>query len=280
MYRFKDSPQDLSELVIDALNLFGHGIRHIWMWAMLVAVFSLVGPYLIFESIELIGPEIHTTVRWSAFALNFLLSLPGAFCISMIARRLFVLGTDHLDKESVSQSMAICLRHLPKVYVGLLLTSLVSILGWFIMFIPGIFLAIVFTFVMPLILLDDYGIVGAFKESWHLVVGNWWRIFAMLLIPLLILAMVSMMPVHDAPILSVVANAFVIWFDIPMLITFMLTMFYDTKLRHNVPLHLHDDEQPPSVTKSSDSPAPRARPGSNKHKPRKKSDGDDSPATT
>lgn len=240
MYRFKETPQELPELVIDALNLFGNGIKQIWYWALLVAMFSLVGPYLIFEVFEVVAGQVHATFNWYALALNIFLSFPGAYCIGMIVRRLFVLGAGH--DESVTDSMKRVLVKFPHIYIGLLMTSAFSVVGFMLIFFPGIFFGVIFAFVLPLILLDDYSVIAAFKESWHLVWDNWWRIFAMLLFPMLILVLVAMIPIDTAKFFRVVLHSFVMWFDIPLLMVFMLTMFYDTKLRHKVPLHLKEDK--------------------------------------
>lgn len=264
MYRFKDTPQELPELVVDALNLFGYGIRHVWIWALLVSLFSLVAP-LTFESIEFIAGEVHATVRWYMIYLNILLSVPGAFCVGMITRRLFVMGAAR--EESVRASMKLVMGKLIPIYIGLFFASLISIIGWFFVYLPGIFFGVVFAFVTPLILLDDYPILEAFKESWNLVIGNWWRIFAMLLFPLLILVMAGLISINTAPLVSATLHSMILLFDIPLLLTFILTMFYDTKLRHAVPLHLKEDEQKPEnkgkekskshtkKSKSSDIPA-------------------------
>lgn len=240
MYRFKKSPQDLPELFVDALNLFGHGLKVVWIWALLAATFGLVTPHMVIEGFSMTSDKIQVHINWPMMLVVSSASLPAAFCVGMMTRRLFVLGAD--QDESVGQSISVVFRKFIPMYIGLFVVALISIIGWMLIFIPGIFFAVVFTFTMPLILLDDYSILGALKESWHLVYDNWWRIFVMMVIPILMVVAVAMMPAEKMPYIVMILQGFVMWFTVPMLLSFLLTIFYDSKLRHHVPLHLPKDE--------------------------------------
>lgn len=64
-----------------------------------------------------------------------------------------------------------------KSFKSVLLTFVLSILiGLAFMFfiIPGIYLAVLFTFCLPALLIDDYSFSASFKRSSDLVTNNWW----------------------------------------------------------------------------------------------------------
>lgn len=253
MYRFKSTPQNLPELFIDALNLFGHGLREVWLWALLAAGVGMLSPRLVIDGYELVGGKVHWSYSWLMLLIVFAGSLPAAYIVGVMTRRLFLMGADR--DEPIRETLALVFRKFPQVYFGLLIVSALSILGWLLVYIPGIFLSIVFVYTMPLILLDDYSIFGALKQSWRLVVDNWWRTFTMLLFPLMMFIMTILIPYSDQyETANALFEALVMWFAMPMMLSFMLTIFYDSKLRHNVPLHLHDTPNKSKPTSSSSDP--------------------------
>lgn len=94
-------------------------------------------------------------------------------------------------KPSVGDSLATGLRSfLPIVVVGILF-FFAFLLGCIALVVPGIMLACAWIVAVPAVVADRTGIMGAFGRSAELTRGNRWRIFALLLIWVVLVAVVS-----------------------------------------------------------------------------------------
>lgn len=68
-------------------------------------------------------------------------------------------------------------------YIGLsIVSSLLILLGFLLFIIPGIIVAVWFTFVYFILVLDGKSIIESLKTSKSLVKGNWWGIFGRLIV--------------------------------------------------------------------------------------------------
>lgn len=59
-----------------------------------------------------------------------------------------------------------------------LLVGLVVVAGTMLCIVPGIYLAVMWIFVTPIIAIEGLGGINAMKRSWDLVSGEWWRCFS------------------------------------------------------------------------------------------------------
>lgn len=240
MYRFKNEPQDLADLFVDGLNLFGHGMKQVWVWALIAAMLGYIAPmYVVQPTIDYFSNTLKFSVNWTIFIAIIMSSVPEAFCVAMITRRLFVMGAKH--HESNLGSMKVVIHKFIFIYAGLVAVATATVIGWLLFYIPAFIFSVTFIFTMPLILLDDYGLFRALRQSWNLVWDNFWRTVIMFSFPALIMAVNFTLPTDRMPLLINILQGVVMWFTLPLMLSFILTLFYDAKIRHGVPLHLEEE---------------------------------------
>jgi len=63
-----------------------------------------------------------------------------------------------------------------------LILSIVIPIGFVMLFVPGIFLAVSFQFAIFAVGVEDRGPIAALRRSWELATGNRWRLFGLLLL--------------------------------------------------------------------------------------------------
>ncbi len=75
------------------------------------------------------------------------------------------------------------LGKLVQLIVGFLLYLIAVIIGFCLLIVPGIYVALRLGFVLYGIMIDDLDAVEALKSSWELVGGRWWAVFVAQLVP-------------------------------------------------------------------------------------------------
>ncbi len=81
-------------------------------------------------------------------------------------------------------------RVIPVIVIAILLSLVVGI-GFALLVIPGIFLIVVYSVVIPAAVVERPGIIGSFKRSWELTKGYRWPVLGLLLILFVILVVFS-----------------------------------------------------------------------------------------
>lgn len=78
-------------------------------------------------------------------------------------------------------------------YLGLgVLISIVTIMGTFLCYIPGIYFMIVLSLAMPIMAFENKGIGDSFSDSFSLIKNNWWNTFGVLIVVWLIIIGINM----------------------------------------------------------------------------------------
>lgn len=236
MYAFKKKAQSLSEIVVSGLSLYWQGLRSLWYWSLLLAVLTSI-PLMI---LGYFARHVHsyTTLTIALFSLLVLWPVL-VFLVGYIIHQLFLIGTE--TKMSFEKSSAYVIKRLPRLMIALPVVSILTWLGTIFFIAPGIFVSIVLIFVGPLILLDDYSFMDSFRYSWILVWKSWWRTFSIFLIPFALNVLISPFSYTSATYFSftrVIISAIEMTLINPLFFSLMLTMYYDSKLRHRVPMHL------------------------------------------
>lgn len=130
----------------------------------------------------------------------------------------------------------------PIYLISSLVFLAVVLIGMCLFILPGIFLAILFSFQWFCILLDNKDVVGSFKQSAYLVKGNWWRVFLLMILVLVTNSLVSSIiaiPVWfilekygvDSFHMTSVANVLISFFIIPWHASVYLILYRDLKAR-------------------------------------------------
>ena len=100
-------------------------------------------------------------------------------------------------------------------------------------FIPAaVYLAVRWTFFLQAALLEHLGPVAALSRSWDLVKGNWWRVFGIMLVAIIIAAGVSfvlrMIPMLATTPVGSILGAIL---TIPIVVTASTLLYYDLRVR-------------------------------------------------
>lgn len=78
----------------------------------------------------------------------------------------------------------------PVIVIALLLSIVIGI-GFVLLIVPGIFLIVVYSVVVPAAVVERPGIIGSFKRSWELTKGYRWPVLGILLVLVVILFILS-----------------------------------------------------------------------------------------
>ncbi len=100
---------------------------------------------------------------------------------------------------SISEAVNLSLRKFVFIFIATILYSLIGIIGLIALIVPGIFLLNKFAFYNYAILLDNTKIIDSFEKSWRIVTGNWWGVFWIHLIFLILIMILSTIASIIAP---------------------------------------------------------------------------------
>jgi len=78
--------------------------------------------------------------------------------------------------------------------IASILGFIINILGLIALVVPGIFLSIKLFYFEQAVLLNNKGIVESLKTSWNVTRGNWWRVFALVVL-MAIISLIIIMPI-------------------------------------------------------------------------------------
>jgi uncharacterized membrane protein len=116
-----------------------------------------------------------------AVALGVGALLVGVYTV-IVATRLLTRDTGSLSAIPAS----VFTRRLVRAYLSIaivsILLAIVIPLGFAMLFIPGVFLAVSFQFAVFTIAVEDTGPIEGLKRSWELATGNRWRLLVLLLV--------------------------------------------------------------------------------------------------
>jgi hypothetical protein len=125
---------------------------------------------------------ISSTVAAALAVVAFLFSL----YIVLLAPRLLTRETRSLSKLPAS----VFTRRFVRAYLSIALVSILLAiaipLGFSMLFVPGIFIAVSFQFAVFAVAVEDAGPIDALRRSWNLSSGNRWRLFGLLILLLVL----------------------------------------------------------------------------------------------
>jgi hypothetical protein len=77
------------------------------------------------------------------------------------------------------------------LFLSAIAAGIVIGIGLILLVIPGIYLAVRLAFVSQAVVLERSGVSQAFRRSWSLVEGSWWRVFGIAIVTFVIVAIVG-----------------------------------------------------------------------------------------
>lgn len=95
------------------------------------------------------------------------------------------------SNKSIGNSCFVATKKYGISLITSILYAIMSMIGFLVLLLPGIFVQVLFVFYLLLILVKNDGIISSLKHSAKLVWGCWWRVFFTILIPLIVLVIVA-----------------------------------------------------------------------------------------
>lgn len=150
---------------------------------LLFVLATVYNGYTSYSSIDVLG----STNPFAAFdSVNILVStllVYAAVFVFLIALQVSVLSTikSYITNEGViddSQVMATVKEKLGDITLAGFGKTVLSIIGFLLCFIPGVYIAIPFFLIFPLIIFDNKKAGDVFSACFDLVKDNWWITFA------------------------------------------------------------------------------------------------------
>ena len=184
----------IGELIDSAIKLY----RRDWLALMGIVAFVLVPVTFIqvWLTQVALGPAIETptpsisdqqaiqllAVTIIFVAVQFLIVQP--FLVAAIARAAAdaYLG----ERVSIGRTYRYALRKLPAILWITILTSIVTIIGFLLLIIPGIIAFVRLALGPPVLVVEDVPGTNALRRSWNLTKGNFWRLLGLLILSALI----------------------------------------------------------------------------------------------
>lgn len=114
----------------------------------------------------------------------FLLILVG-WIVSTIANGMAVkVASDTLERRDIdlSETLNFTISRLPSLLIAGFITGILIVIGLICLVVPGIILAIMFSLIVPAIVIEQEGALESLSRSRKLVGGRWLKTFALLLV--------------------------------------------------------------------------------------------------
>jgi hypothetical protein len=134
------------------------------------------------SAISQLVPEIMSGVwgfMYQALPLFLVVGLIAFIC-SLMAIRLSYNAMQGIKDFKGAFIMAI--KKCVPLLISSLLVGIMVIVGSLLLIVPGIYLAIRFSYYLYAGMIEEEGIFGSLRRSWEVTAGNWWRTLGLLII--------------------------------------------------------------------------------------------------
>lgn len=251
MFEFSKTKLSIPEIWKVSFYLYKQTIAKVWYLAFLMMAVLLTsisistkmrGPVAAVSKeagkaaaqVQPANPLAHLTV--SGVLINVIGIILALFIMAMILHRIYNLAANPDFK--LSSSIQFVLSKYLIILSCMLLIYVIVSAGILLFILPGLFLGILFLFSLLFILFDDAGWLSAIKRSCQLVWGNWWRTFAVFIVPAIVITVIQNVIPFVFGIKHVWLNIFIIALIIsvlkPYLDAVLLVQFNDLKLRQQI----------------------------------------------
>jgi hypothetical protein len=249
MYARPSAPRSIGGVLDDAISLYRHSFSSVWPLTLTAAV--VIGVPSIFLGLQLSrsmtgGPTaIFAMMKepsyWLTYALIVLayLVVHGALisALDAFAAR---------GQTSLGEALSAGVSLLPRMLAVSVLLGIMLTIGLVLLVVPAIYLWGIYQLSFVALIVERSGISQAFGDSRRLIKGYWWRSAVVITVAIIIVLVLSIAAgvangvtaavigfgsvtaVISQHIITAVLNVFLF----PLLPCFLLTMYYDLKLRH------------------------------------------------
>ena len=161
--------------------------------------------------------------------------LTFVFYIAMIYR---IDNVANQRDDDFIEALVIGFKKFPAVLVAVILYTIVVMVGFIMLVVPGIILSLSLAFYIYFIVLDSLGGYASLKASHNLIKGNWWRTMTVFMAPSIIMMAIyfpmimlaDFVGANNNTLISVVTNLLSA-FITPYFFTLAYVQFHDLKLR-------------------------------------------------
>lgn len=251
-YELPAAPLSIGGVLDSAIRLFRDSMSKYWILALLYALVTALFSIFLALSIPDIGTAPVKDPRRIFAALFSPASLAG-FAVTIVVSLVFygalvkTISAWAKGDESLSlgSALAIGVRRLPGLLLGFVLSALITLIGFVLLVIPGIYFMGKLPLWVPAMFMDEASAVDALGISWRLTSGRWWRGSIILTVALILLYVFSLalgfvagiiikvahLSATDNAIIQQLFTAVANVFVLPMFVTIVIVMYHDFKLR-------------------------------------------------
>jgi uncharacterized membrane protein len=164
-------------------SCYGHGWRHLWQHFL-----ELFSVFIIYIVISVAGGAITKVFLILSTFFNILISNPLGYGVSWaylkVAR----------DEKMEVQDMFAGFKDYWNVVLTSLLVTVIVVIGFIVLIVPGIYLACKLAFTPYLVIDKKMKTIDAIKESWRMTGGYGWKVFliGLLAIPIFIAGLICL----------------------------------------------------------------------------------------
>ena len=80
-----------------------------------------------------------------------------------------------------------------RVFFAQILALICLVIGFFVCFLPFVYLSVVFSLIIPIMVIENGSIEYSFKKAFKIIKGNWWFTFGLLLLNAIIIIMIILL---------------------------------------------------------------------------------------
>ncbi|MPQ46391.1 hypothetical protein GCQ56_05155 [Marinifilum sp. N1E240] len=118
----------------------------------------------------------------TTFISYFLMLLAYSFAMSFVMNYVNTYREKGANNFELSEVWKRMITNIPQVLGALFLCGLLSLVGFFILLIPGIYIAICVSLVIPIVIFEKETVGSAISSCFSLIKNNWWNTFGFLFI--------------------------------------------------------------------------------------------------
>ena len=244
MFNLSTRPQSFREVLLDSLRLYKSVYVRLAFFSAIYAAMIILPNLVLYLTSHIKGTPhhviYHSTSEMIAGFINF-------WFLAVIVHAMYQTMTQ--SKMSLKES---CRMAVKKYFVYLItgiIFAILSFIGFTVFFFPGVFIQVLLGFFLYFILFENEGVFKSLKHSAEIVWGNWWRTFALMMVPIFVMVVFIEIINHSLafPVGFLYENAveatsaysqLIIWIllmvFVPWFISMMTCVYHDLKIRHEL----------------------------------------------
>jgi hypothetical protein len=194
----------IGEILSLTLNLYLSKFLQFFLPFLIAGIITGLSMYAIMSSFPLpeqpsVNAPSQEIFEWfvalitTAITIGVLSALVGWIVTTPTTGIVTKCASDQIEKgtSTLGASINFTIPKLPSLLIAQLVTGILIVIGLFLLFIPGIIITIMFSLIMPAIIVEQKGAFESLGRSRKLVSNRWLKTFALLLILGIIVVVVT-----------------------------------------------------------------------------------------